>query len=168
MRMVLGAAVLGVIIWSAGAFAQTDHNVSNCSPKKGEGAKWVAPCESAAKAGDGRAALLLGQIYWNGDGIPKDNALAARWWKVADQAGFPQAAKLLGDEAFVRAMQPAGACPVNFLAADEAIGWYRKAIEIEPAPVLRQEAQTRLDQFLKLKAAKAPPACGNQGASGPG
>jgi hypothetical protein len=65
-------------------------------------------------------------------------------------------------------MQPAGTSPVNFFAMDEAINWYRKAIEIEPTPVVRQEAHARLGQFLKLRAAKAPPACGNQGGSGPG
>jgi hypothetical protein len=164
----LGAAALGVIVCSIGAIAQNGPSVSSCTPKEGEGARWIAPCESAARAGDGKAAIILGLIYWKGDGVPKDNASAARWWKVADQAGRPEAAKLLGDEAFVRAMQPAGSCPVNFLVMDEAIGWYRKAVEVEPTPVGRQEAQARLDQFLKLRAAKAPPACGNQGGSGPG
>jgi len=47
--------------------------------EEGEGAQWLATCEQAARQGDGHAALMVGAIYWNGDGVAKDQAAAARW-----------------------------------------------------------------------------------------
>jgi hypothetical protein len=125
--------------------------VSGCAPKPGEGAHWLTSCENAANAGDARAAYIVGSIYWNGDGVPKDNASAAHWWKLADQNGQPEAAKLLGDEAYVRVVLSKGKGKVDLSALDEGIGWYQKALKVELSPALRQEAQVRLDQFLKLK-----------------
>jgi len=68
-----------------------------CSPKPGEGARWLAPCEQAANAGDAHAALVVGVMYWNGDGVPRDHPTAALWFQKADKAGEPRAAKALGD-----------------------------------------------------------------------
>jgi hypothetical protein len=130
---------------------ENSTNISGCAPKPGEGALWLSSCENAAKAGDGNAAIIAGKIYWNGDGVPKDNTSAAHWWNMADQVGNSEAAKLLGDEAYVRTVQSEGPGKLNLIALDEGISWYRKAVGVELIPTLRQEARSRLDQFLKLK-----------------
>jgi len=159
--MGLFLAIAGVQLSSNVAAAEqlpgNDPNVSGCAPHPGEGARWLAPCEKAAMAGDGQAALTVGAIYWNGDGVPKDNASAARWWKMAYQDGRPEAAKLLGDEAYVRMAQAPGPLKVDRAVLDEATGWYKKAVEVEPNPVLRQQAQSRLDQLAQFKSLLPPP-----------
>jgi hypothetical protein len=119
-----------------------------CAPKPGEGARWLIPCENAAKTGDSGAAIIVGEIFWNGDGVPKDNASAARWWRMADQGGQPQAPMLLGNEAYVRGVPGGGV--VNLPALDEAVNWFQKALKVEPDPVARQQAQQRLDEIAHL------------------
>jgi len=42
----------------------------------------------AAQAGDAEAALGLGTLYANGEGVPRDAALALRWITRAAQAGY--------------------------------------------------------------------------------
>jgi len=56
----------------------------------------------AVDKGQANAALLLGQVYWNGDGVAKDNAMAAKLWTAAYQGGREDAAFFLGNEAIVR------------------------------------------------------------------
>jgi len=67
---------------------------------------------------------MVGAIYWNGDGLAKDNAQAARWWKMADQMGRPDAARFLADEAYVRAVASANGNPTDIDRAilEDAIG----------------------------------------------
>lgn len=150
-----------IALWEPAIAADTPTamktNAPACAPTKGDGARWIAPCEAAVKAGKPRAALILGEIYWNGDGIPKDHAAAVRWWKIADQAGVLEAAKLLGNDAYVRAMQGStGPESINRGAMEEAIDWYTKAAVIEPNAAQRQEAKTRLDQLTKFKSLLPP------------
>jgi hypothetical protein len=108
---VLGGAALQLVgpLPAAGQAPAPDAKISGCAPQqRGEGAIWLTPCQRAAESGDGQAALIVGAIHWNGDGVAKDNAAAARWWKMADEAGRAEAARLLGDEAFVRITAGAG------------------------------------------------------------
>jgi hypothetical protein len=49
---------------------------SACIPKSGEGARWLLPCENAASARDGRAALIAGSIFWNGGSGIRHNGLS--------------------------------------------------------------------------------------------
>jgi len=41
----------------------------------------------AAEAGDVRAQVTLGRMYFEGDGVPQDDAEAARWWRLAADQG---------------------------------------------------------------------------------
>jgi hypothetical protein len=117
----------------------------------GEGAQWLAPCEQAALKGNGHAALMVGAIYWNGDGVAKDHAQAARWFELADLAGETRAAKMLGDEAFVRLAKAAKPEDTDRAVLDTAIGWYEKALEVEPVPAIKEEAQQNLSMLASLK-----------------
>ncbi len=106
--------------------------------------------EKAIAQGQKNATLTLGQMYWNGDGVAKDNAKAAALWRVAYAKGRLDADKLLGGEAFVRAM--ADKSRVDWAAVDEAIAWYQKALARDPS--LRDALGEPLDLLFKLKAAK--------------
>jgi TPR repeat protein len=94
------------------------------------------------------AAFVLGQIYWNGDGVAKDNAKAAEYWRIAYASGRLDAAKFLGDEAFVRAGAGKNVWRVEGL--DEAAGWYDKAAAAE-TPQIRMEAVERATLMRQMK-----------------
>jgi TPR repeat protein len=139
-----------LIVPALGQSAQSaSSGLSVCAPRPGEGAHWLAPCEQAANAGDGHAALMVGIMYWNGDGVPRDHPAAAHWFQIADKAGEPRAAKLLGDYAFVRVSQAAKPEDADRTILDEAIGWYEKAIKTDP--IAASQAQQRLDMLSHLK-----------------
>jgi TPR repeat protein len=123
-------------------------DTSGCAPVVGKGALSLPICEAAAKSGDGRAAIIVGQIYWNGDGIPKDNATAATWWKMADQDGRADAAMLLGNEAYVRAVQ-GHSKQFDDVALKEASSWFQKTVATDPQPENRKKAQGYLEQINK-------------------
>ena len=150
-----------VLVWTmllaVPATGQSDQasspSTSVCTPHPGEGARWLGPCKQAADAGDGHAALMVGIIYWNGDGVPRDHPAAAHWFQIADKGGEPRAAKFLGDEAFVRVTQTATGKPEDADRAilDEAIGWYEKAVKIDPDSTARAQAQRRLDLLSNFR-----------------
>jgi TPR repeat protein len=119
--------------------------------EEGEGAQWLATCERAARQGDGHAALMVGAIYWNGDGVAKDHAAAARWFELADLAGETRAAKMLGDEAFGRLVKASKPEDTDRAVLDTAIGWYEKALEVEPVPESKAQAQQSLAMLSNLK-----------------
>jgi hypothetical protein len=105
---------------------------------------------TAATRGDGHAALMVGAIYWNGDGVAKDDAAAAHWFEIADLAGETRAAKMLGDEAFGRLVKAAHPADTDAIL-DVAIGWYEKAVEVEPMPAAKAEAEQSLAMLSELK-----------------
>lgn len=146
--LVLGGLLLPLLTSALGA--EDVKGASICSPRQGDGATWLSNCEKAANSGDGRAAIITGEIYWNGDGVYKDNAAAARWWKIADEQGRPDAAYLLGNEAYVRAILSRGDGKVDFVALDEAALWFQKAIKAEPNSAARAQAQARLTEIDHL------------------
>ena len=123
-----------------------------CDPQEeGQGAQWLAPCKQAATKGDGHAALIVGAIYWNGDGVAKDHAAAAHWFELADLAGETRAAKMLGDEAFGRLVKTAKPEDTDRAVLDTAIGWYEKALEVEPVPAAKAEAQQSLAMLSSFR-----------------
>jgi TPR repeat protein len=115
--------------------------------------------KAVAANGQRNAALVLGQIYWYGDGgVAKDNAKARHYWKIAYDGGRQDAAKLLGDEAFLRAFPDAaahkltpGQTRVDPAAMDEATGWYEKALAAATAEQ-RPDIEGRLKLLRELRA----------------
>ena len=148
---ILGPLGLFVLLAILPAQAQSLQD-SICDPhEEGEGAQWLLPCKQAASQGDGHAALMVGAIYWNGDGVAKDHAAAARWFEMADLAGENRAAKMLGDEAFGRLVKVAKPEDTDQAILDVAIGWYEKAIEVEPVPAAKAEAEQSLAMLSNLR-----------------
>lgn len=107
--------------------------------------------ERAAAGGSADAAITLGKLYWNGDGVSKDNALAARWWRTALEAEHPEAPFLLGQEAFVRLVQTAKSPrDVKVSILREAISFLQKARRVDPSPIAQSQAaryEKQLHQF---------------------
>ena len=148
---IFGPLGLFVLLSLLPAQAQPSQDAA-CDPQvEGEGAQWLTPCEQAATRGDGHAALMLGAIYWNGDGVAKDHAAAARWFELADLAGETRAAKMLGDEAFGRLVKAGKPEDTDRAVLDVAIGWYEKALEVEPVPEAKAEAQQSLAMLSNFK-----------------
>ncbi|MGZ8298494.1 MAG: tetratricopeptide repeat protein [Allosphingosinicella sp.] len=97
------------------------------------------------------ASYLLGQIYWNGDGVERDRAEAARWWKVAHEAGRPEAAFMIGIEATTRiadARKANRSIPAE--ALNDAETWLKIAETREPNPAKRREAAELLQAVAAL------------------
>ncbi|HEY0676576.1 MAG TPA: hypothetical protein VGD25_10220, partial [Immundisolibacter sp.] len=116
----------------------------------------VGARSAAAQAGDAAAQYALGLMYAHGDGLARDDALAAKWFAAAAAQGHAQAAYNLGvltvngrgvprDYAAARghfeqaaASVPSAAYNLGVLydqglgvAADaaQALTWYRKAAD---------------------------------------
>jgi len=154
LRTILGPLGLFAFLASLPAQAQETQPSQDtaCDPQEeGEGAQWLAPCKQAATRGDGHAALMVGAMYWNGDGVAKDHAAAARWFEIADLAGETRAAKMLGDEAFGRVVKARRAEDTDLAVLDVAIGWYEKAVEVEPVPEAKAQAEKSLAMLTGLK-----------------
>lgn len=62
----------------------------------GDGEKAVQLLRPLAEAGDVRAQLTLGQIFWNGKITTRDNAEAAHWFQKAADLGSPRAQSVMG------------------------------------------------------------------------
>jgi hypothetical protein len=151
MKAIFAPIVLLTLFAIAPAQAQTSQ-AAVCDPQtEGEGATWLEACKQAANQGDGHAALMVGAIYWNGDGVAKDHVAAAHWFEIADLAGENRAAKMLGDEAFGRVVKAVKPEETDRAVLDVAIGWYEKAIEIEPAPDAKAQAEQSLAMLSGLK-----------------
>jgi len=141
---------IGLFFLLATGHAQAQQ-AAVCDPQEeGQGAQWLALCERAATQGNGHAALMVGAIYWNGDGVAKDHAAAAHWFEIADLAGQTRAAKMLGDEAFGRLVKAAHPADTDAIL-DVAIGWYEKAVEVEPMPEAKAEAEQSLAMLSDMK-----------------
>ena len=148
---ILGSIGLFLLLATAHAQAQPIQAAGCDLQEEGDGAQWLAPCKQAAGKGDGHAALIVGAIYWNGDGVAKDHAAAAHWFELADLAGETRAAKMLGDEAFGRLVKTAKPEDADRAVLDMAIGWYEKALEVEPVPAAKAEAQQSLAMLSSFK-----------------
>jgi TPR repeat protein len=75
----------------------------------------------AADAGNAEAQNKLGEAYYNGYGVPQDNAEAAKWYGKAVEQGHASAQQSVG----VMYRDGRGV-PQDYV---EAVNWYRKAAE---------------------------------------
>ena len=75
--------LLGAILW-----------IGICSVAMGEDV--AEATRKAAEQGDGRAQNMLGVMYGSGDGVPKDDAEALKWFRKAAEQGHATAQFNLG------------------------------------------------------------------------
>lgn len=119
-----------------------------------EARRWLL---EAAQQRQGNAAYLLAQIYWKGDGVVADRVVAARWWRVAHDAGRPDAALWLGREAFARSLgDNNGQKTVDRDILKEARSWFVIAAEKDPDGKLRAEATAAIGLIDETTPAKPP------------
>ncbi|MGB3400003.1 MAG: tetratricopeptide repeat protein [Candidatus Deferrimicrobiaceae bacterium] len=81
----------------------------------------VSELTERANKGEAEAQTALADMYRKGEGVPKNDAEAAKWYRKAAEQGVPDAQVNLG------LMQANGeGVPKNY---GEAVEWYRKAAE---------------------------------------
>src|SRR5688572_23589890 len=88
-RLALAAAIAAILCLPGAASAET-ATVSKTTPQAATGI--VARAES----GDAAAQNLLGEMYENGNGVPRDPAKAAHWYRLAAKQGLSEAQLSLG------------------------------------------------------------------------
>ena len=76
--------------------------------------------KALAEEGDVEAQVELGMRYLNGREAPRDNALAARWYRSAAEAGHPEAQYWYG---YILQYDQPGAL------RSEVVAWYRRAAD---------------------------------------
>ena len=74
-----------------------------------------------ATAGDARAQFALGAMYETGRGVPRDDALCARWWRASAEQGLADAQKNMGSLYF-----SGRGVPLDFA---QSMQWFLKAAE---------------------------------------
>ena len=79
----------------------------------------VAQLQTKGAAGDASAQLALGRAYQDGNGVPQNDELAAKWYRKAADQGNAQAQNNLGT------MYRSGSGVER--NKEEAVNWYRKA-----------------------------------------
>jgi TPR repeat protein len=118
--------------------------------------------QKAALKGQANAAFNLAALYWNGEGgVEADHDQAVRWWRFAYDHGRVDAAKYLGDSAYLR-YRDVGAAGAPLL--DEAIDWYQKAAAAARDPDARAAA---LDALASARAIRDGPAARKGGGGSP-
>ena len=80
-----------------------------------------AETKKKAEAGDAVAQNTLGNMYYNGEGVPKDTAEAVKWWRKAADQGDANAQTILG-----WMYERGEGVPKDDV---EAVKWWRKAAD---------------------------------------
>ena len=89
------AAILLVTMGCASDGVQTMAEAA-AAYERGDYATAFAGFRNYAEQGDPRAQYILGFMYANGEGIPKDAAAAAPWYRLAAEQGNAEAQGILG------------------------------------------------------------------------
>ena len=90
-RMIRSLALLMFVVWASTAGA--DYNAGKRARGEGKPAEAMAQWRAAADAGDRRAMLELGRLYFKGLGAPQDYVLAHMWFNLAASRGELDALK---------------------------------------------------------------------------
>ena len=124
MKQIFGVIVCVALFAGLPAFADFQKGFDAWSNGNYETA--VRELKPLAKQGSGSAQLLLGLMYYNGQGTPQDYSEAAKWWRLSAEQGVGAAQSHLG------LMYKNGhGVPQDY---NEAIKWYRLSAEIGYAP----------------------------------
>lgn len=96
IKRIVATAALAVWL-PASAHAGGDMNMAQDAYKCGD--FWTAFTEfnAAALQGDAHAQYMVGLMYWSGEGVPYDEAEAARWYLLAAENGDVQAQFQIGN-----------------------------------------------------------------------
>ena len=103
--------------------------VAGCDPTPEELALELDATLKAAEQGDAESQANLGFMYANGEGVPRDDVEAVKWYRKAADQGYAKAQHMLGFMYII-----GQGVPEN---ATEGVKWYRKAAEQGYALALR-------------------------------
>ena len=95
LRPILIAFALSLAAISAPALAQ-DFKTGVEAYGRGDFATALREFRPLAEQGHAEAQYNLGFMYWNGNGVPKDDTEAVRWYRLAADQGVAQAQNNLG------------------------------------------------------------------------
>ena len=104
-------------------------------------AQWY---QKAAVGGDSESQLMLARVLLQGQGVPRDPAVALRWAEAAAGQGHPEAMVFAGDLL----------APANPLAADAQ---YRQALATYQKQARRKDAEACLAYGLMVLSGKGTP-----------
>jgi TPR repeat protein len=85
-----------VLLGSMGVSASTDFQKGYQAFKNSDYAKALIEFEPLAKEGNALAQVILGLMYLDGHGVPKDNKTAVKWYTLAAEQGDADAQYNLG------------------------------------------------------------------------
>jgi len=77
--------------------------------------------QASAKKGDGKAQMMLGVCYLNGEGVSRDQKEALKWIRLAAEQNYAAAQNMVG-----LYYATGASVPVNY---EEAVKWFRVAAE---------------------------------------
>jgi uncharacterized protein len=118
MRCLIAVCLLAGFL--APVQAQTPEDISR-RIDAGDCAGLLSVVSPKAEAGDAVAELQIGAMYYNGCGVPKDAAFAAKWYGKAARQDNPIAARMMG------ILSETGLGKVEQNPAT-AVAWYKTAI----------------------------------------
>lgn len=105
--------------------------------------------QKAMDQGQGNAALFLGTMHWNGDGVERNHDLAASAWYIAAQHGNQSAPALLAKYYFVSSLV-AEKKEVRVVPGTKTIYWATVATRVDPDPGARQASQKLIEMLAGL------------------
>ena len=82
--------------WRAPRLIAVAILITACSASISAQRETVDEVRATAEQGDASAQSLLGFMYANGEGVPQDDAEAARWWRLAADQGIAETQFNLG------------------------------------------------------------------------
>jgi TPR repeat protein len=127
MFVILALALSLIQTPANGAIGQSSSSQETISPVKLSSSD-VAQLQSKGDAGDAGAQLALGRAYQDGNGVPKNEELAATWYRKAAEQGNAAAQNNLG------IMYRTGSGVEK--SKEEAVNWYRKAVRQDYASAM--------------------------------
>ena len=79
---------LALLLGSAGMSFSADFEKGLTAAQKGDFATALREWTPLAKQGDTDAQFNLGIMYDNGQGVPQDDKIAVKWYRLAAEQGF--------------------------------------------------------------------------------
>jgi TPR repeat protein len=99
--------------------------------------------------GQDKAAIILGDMYWNGDGVERDHAEAARFWLMAAAHANRTAPAQLGRYYYAAAFSPDDR-KLRESEAIQAAYWNTVASLVDPDTATRARSQRLAEMLLHL------------------
>ncbi|HEX8814407.1 MAG TPA: SEL1-like repeat protein [Terriglobales bacterium] len=126
--MVAAAVLLSVVITQSVNGQRADQAPTNAAPAAALSSSDLSDLKTKATAGDADAQVKLGRAYQDGNGVPRNDDLAVKWYRASADQGNAIAQNDLG---------------VMYRLGDgvdkdkeQAVSWYRKAARQKYAPAM--------------------------------